>query len=131
MTRVTNHELLGYASSLSTEVWEDNAACITMSENPVARDRQRYVDTKFHFLRERVRLGEIKLLKCAGPRNVADALTKSLPRPALHQHREYMWGTRTPFAAFYTRRLSSYLEASQTKSPLGRSPTPAYVILGG
>jgi len=36
-----------------TEVWEDNAACILMSENPVARDRQHHVDVKFHFLRER------------------------------------------------------------------------------
>ena len=47
-----------------TCVWEDNAACILMSENPVNRDRSRHVDVKFHFLRERVRAGEIKLFKC-------------------------------------------------------------------
>ena len=34
-----------------TCVWEDNAACILMSENPV----NCHVDVKFHFLRERVR----------------------------------------------------------------------------
>ncbi len=43
----------------------------------------------------------VKLLKCAGPQDVADALTKSLPRPALFKHRQYMWGTRIPFSAFY------------------------------
>jgi len=43
-----------------TCVWEDNAACILMSENPVHHDRSRHVDVKFHFLRERVRAGEIK-----------------------------------------------------------------------
>ena len=38
-----------------------------MSENPVNRDRSRHVDVKFHFLRERVRAGEIKLYECWGP----------------------------------------------------------------
>jgi hypothetical protein len=39
--------------------------------------------------------------------NVADALTKSLPRPALSKHRQYMWGTRIPFSAFYLLRIRS------------------------
>ena len=47
-----------------TCVWEANAACILMSENPDNRDRSRHVDFQFHFLRERVRAGEIKLYKC-------------------------------------------------------------------
>ena len=29
--------------------WEDNAACILMSENPFNRDRSRHVDVSFHF----------------------------------------------------------------------------------
>ena len=71
-----------------------------MSENPANRERTRHVDTRVHYLRELVRDGHVKLLKCAGPQNVADALTKSLPRPALAKHRQYMWGTRIPFSAF-------------------------------
>jgi len=35
-----------------TCVWEDNAACILMSENPINHDRSCHVDTKYHFLRE-------------------------------------------------------------------------------
>ena len=31
---------------------------------------------------------------------MADTLTKSLPRPALSKHRQYMWGTRIPFQLF-------------------------------
>ncbi len=54
-----------------------------------------------------IHLGEIKLFKCLGTQNVADSLTKSLPRPAFAKHREYMWGTRVPFSAFYSHsRLS-------------------------
>jgi hypothetical protein len=63
----------------ATEIWEDNASCIMMSENPANRERTRHVDTRVHYLRELVRDGHVKLLKCAGPQNVADALTKSLP----------------------------------------------------
>jgi len=73
-----------------------------MSENPANRERTRDVDTRVHYLRELVRDGHVKLLKCEGPQNVADALTKSLPRPALSKHRQFMWGTRIPFSAFFS-----------------------------
>ena len=86
----------------ATEIWEDNASCIMMSENPSNRERTRHVDTRVHYLRDLVRDGHVKLLKCAGPKNVADAFTKNLPRPALTQHRQYMWGTRVPFSAFFS-----------------------------
>jgi len=76
---------------------------VFMSENPVNRDRSRHVDVKFHFLRERVRAGEIKLYKCWGPLNVADALTKSQPRPAFHKRAPFMHGTRSSYRPF-TRR---------------------------
>ena len=101
----------------ATEIWEDNASCIMMSENPANRERTRHVDTRVHYLRELVRDGHVKLLKCAGPQNVADALTKSLPRPALAKHRQHMWGTRIPFSAFYLSLKT------------GQSPTAAYDII--
>jgi len=84
----------------STCVWEDHAACILMSENPVHRDRSRHVDVKFHFLRESVRAGEIKLYKCWGPINVANALTKSLSRPAFHKHAPFMHRTHSSYQPF-------------------------------
>jgi hypothetical protein len=43
----------------------------------------------------------VKLIKCAGTQNVADALTKSLPRPAFHKHREFLEGTAQSFSAFF------------------------------
>ena len=71
-----------------------------MSEIPVNRNHSRHVDVKFHFLRERVRAGEIKLYKFWGPLNVADALTKGLPQPAFHKHGLFMHGTRCPYRPF-------------------------------
>ena len=62
----------------ATEIWEINASFIMMSENPTNRDRSRHVDVKVHFLRELVRDGQIKLVNCAGTKNMSDALTKRL-----------------------------------------------------
>ena len=66
----------------------------------VNRDRSRHVDVKFHFLRERVRAGKIMLYEFWGPLNVADASTKSLPRPAFHKHAPFMHGTRSSYQPF-------------------------------
>ena len=73
-----------------------------LRENPTNRDRSRHVDVKVHYLRDLVRDGHVKLVKCAGTQNVSDALTKSLARPAFEKHREYMWGTRVPFSTFFS-----------------------------
>ncbi len=92
----------GYSQKKPTEIWEDNASCIMMSENPTNRDRSRRVDVKVHYLRDLVRDGHVKLVKCAGTQNVSDVLTQSLARPAFEKHKEYMWGTRVPFSAFFS-----------------------------
>ena len=113
----------GYPQVGATEIWEDNASCIMMSENPTNRDRSRHVDVKVHFLRDLVRDGHVKLLKCAGTQNVSDALTKSLPRPAFEKHREYMIGTRVPFSAFYAGKVN--LSRSTMTHPI-KLPTPFY-----
>ena len=34
----------GYTQKKPTEIWEDNASCIMMSENPTNRDRSRHVE---------------------------------------------------------------------------------------
>ena len=44
----------------ATEIWEDNASCIMMSENPVNGERTRHVDTRVHYLRKLVRDGHVQ-----------------------------------------------------------------------
>ena len=56
---------------------------------------------RVHFLRDMVRDGVVKLIKCAGTLNIADALTKSLPKPVFHKHRKFMQGTTQSFSAFF------------------------------
>jgi len=69
-------------SDFHTCLWEDNVACVLVSENPVDCYCSCHGEVKSHFLRERVCDGCIKLYKCWGSLNVADALIKSLHRPA-------------------------------------------------
>ncbi len=59
----------GHPQKKPTEIW-DNSSCIMMSENPTNRDRSRHVDVKVHYLRDLVRDGHEKLVKCAGTQNV-------------------------------------------------------------
>ena len=105
-----------------TEIWEDNASCILMSENPTNRERSRHVDVRVHFLRDLVRDGAVKLVKCAGPKNVADALTKSLPKPAFHKHREFMQGTAQSFSAFFASAhvtpVATYISCVTKRGPV-------------
>jgi hypothetical protein len=72
----------GHPQKKPTEIWEDNVSCIMISENPTNRDRSTHVDVKVHYLRDLVRDGHVKLVKCAGTQNVSDDLTMSLARPA-------------------------------------------------
>ena len=103
-----------------TELWEDNASCILMSENPTNRERSRHVDVRVHFLRDMVRDGAVKLIKCAGPQNVADALTKSLPKPAFHKHREFLRGTSASFSVFYATAHATPVAAYVSHVTKGR-----------
>jgi hypothetical protein len=108
LLRGFNFRQVGEIWEDNAEIWEDNAFCIMMSENPANRERTWHVDTRVHDLRELVRDGHVKLLKCAGPQNVADALTKSLPRPALAKHRQYMWSTRRPIISSHHAYIKSH-----------------------
>jgi hypothetical protein len=38
---------------------------------------------------------------CGHTHNVADDLTRSLPKPAFHKHREFLHGTAKSFSVFY------------------------------
>jgi len=87
----------GYQQNTATEIYEDNLACVAMSENPVRRKFSRHIDIRRYFVRELVKAGFVKLIPLRTHKMVADALTKSLPSPAFIGHRRVMMG-QTPFA---------------------------------
>ena len=96
----------GYPPLAQTRVYEDNLACIAMSENPLRRKFSRHIDIRRYFVREFV-AHKILTLVPLRTHMVADALTKSLPAPAHTKHRDVMIG-KAPFCARTLRTVRSF-----------------------
>jgi len=88
----------GFSQIKATLLYEDNLACVAMSENPVRRKFSCHIDIRKYYVRELVLNGFLKLAPLRTHKIVADALTKSLPSPAFVGHRQIMTG-HTSFAA--------------------------------
>ena len=69
---------LGFPQDSPTCVYEDNAACILLSGEPVFRERSKHIDVRYHYLREQVRGNVLQLIACSTINMVADVLTKPL-----------------------------------------------------
>lgn len=57
---------------------EDNQAAIQMSKNPQFHGRAKHIGIKYHFIREQVEKGTVKLNYCCTNDMIADMLTKGL-----------------------------------------------------
>ena len=58
-------------------IFEDNTGCIALSRNPVQHKRSKHISIRYHWIRERVQSGELKLSKIDTKLNTADIFTKS------------------------------------------------------
>ena len=83
---------LGYPMKEATCIGEDNQLCIKMCHNPVMHKRSKHIDTKLHFIRERVENGEVAIHYVPTEDMTADILTKSLPRVKVEKHRHGLLG---------------------------------------
>ena len=72
---------MGIKVKLPAPVFEDNQTCIAIANNYMSQKRTRYVDIRYHFIRDYVKDGTIKLFYCETIKMLADILTKALPRP--------------------------------------------------
>ena len=70
-----------------TTVYEDNQGAICLAKNPTNHSRTKHIDVKYHFTREMVESGVMKVDYVSTSDMVADTLTKALPRPSFEKHR--------------------------------------------
>eukprot|EP00961_Rhodomonas_salina_P173119 2334459-Rhodomonas_salina.5 len=91
----------GHEQLTPTEVWEDNAACIQIANNPVNLKFTLHIDMRLYYFQDLVKDGVTTLVKCAGTQNVADALTKSLPGPSWSLHCPFLTGTWQEYKVFF------------------------------
>jgi hypothetical protein len=62
----------------TTVIHCDNQSCIKLSENPVFHDRSKHIEIRYHFIRDCVQKGTVKLQYVPTGEQIADILTKPL-----------------------------------------------------
>ena len=73
-------EELGVTEAGPTLIYEDNQGAISKAKNPVFHKRTKYVQIRYHFVREAVKEGTITLEYCRTNEMLADSFTKALAR---------------------------------------------------
>jgi hypothetical protein len=74
---------LGFPQTKPTIIFEDNQGCIGLANNPIVNKRTKHIDVKYHYIREKIESQEINLKPIRTQDQVADILTKPLPKPQL------------------------------------------------
>jgi hypothetical protein len=65
----------------------DNKSAIALAKNPILHDRSKHIDTKYHFIRNCIEEGRIKVEYVDTAQHLGDILTKSLGRVRLQELR--------------------------------------------
>ena len=63
----------------STLVYCDNVSAVYLSTNPVQHQRTKHVEIDLHFMRDRVAIGDVRVLHIPTNSQFADIFTKGLP----------------------------------------------------
>ena len=85
-------EALGYPQIGATPMLCDNLCAVGIANNTVKAKRSKAIDMRYHWIRDRIRLGLLRVYWRKGADNLADFFTKALP---VHQHQALM-----PFLVF-------------------------------
>ncbi|GJE99589.1 polyprotein [Phanerochaete sordida] len=72
---------LGVITDSPTILFTDNQASIAYAHDNQFHARSKHIDIRHHFIRERIKSGDIKVVHCASEDNVADMFTKALSKP--------------------------------------------------
>lgn len=71
----------------ATLVYCDNISAVYMSSNPVQHQQTKYIEIDLHFVRERVALGDLRVLHVPTTSQYADIFTKGLPSSVFTEFR--------------------------------------------
>ena len=85
-------EELCYSALGAITVFCDNQGAISLSKNPTHHNRSKHIDIRYHFCRECVMSGQLKVDYVPTNENTADALTKPLGKPKLIKFGKTLFG---------------------------------------
>ena len=87
----------GYEQNGPTTIYQDNQGSIAMSKNAIVSRRTKHIDIKYHYVREMVEAGHIKLEYLPTSEMIADCLTKPVTRNVYEQAKIEMLGNKKDF----------------------------------
>jgi hypothetical protein len=79
-------EFIGFAEPAATTVYQDNQSTIALAENGRVSRRSKHIEVRFHFTRDKIMDGTIKLAYCPTNEMIADAMTKALSQNVCGRH---------------------------------------------
>lgn len=56
----------------------DNKSAINLVKNQISHGKSKYIETKFHFLRDQVIKGKLEVVYCPREKQMVDVLTKAI-----------------------------------------------------
>jgi hypothetical protein len=85
-------QFLGFGVAPIT-LLEDNSAAIRLAQDPGASKRTKHIDVQFHYVREQVQAGHVRVTAVSTHSQHADVLTKALPANKHHFHAAVLMGS--------------------------------------
>jgi hypothetical protein len=85
-------EEFGYPQVSATKIFEDNQGCIALARNPVLHKRTKHIEIRYHFIRERIESKQVQLEYVPTQKQLADIMTKALPKPQFETLRSMVMG---------------------------------------
>jgi hypothetical protein len=71
----------------STLVYCDNVSVVYLSTNPIQHQRTKHVELDLHFVRERIAVGDVRVLHVPTTSQSVDIFTKGLPTSVFEEFR--------------------------------------------
>lgn len=81
-------EELGFGCMKPLIIQEDNKSTIEFADHPGHHRKTKHINRRFHYVREQVQEGNLRLKYCKGEDNVADIFTKPLYPDQFYRHRD-------------------------------------------
>ena len=72
----------------ATFIYCDNQSCVKFSKNLVFHDKTKHIEIKYHYIRDMVPRGAVKLQYVATDKQIADVLTKPLAKVKFEYFKE-------------------------------------------
>ena len=66
-----------------SEIYVDNTAAIALTAPGAAHNRTKHIDIRYHFVKEKIAAGDVKITWMPTMKQLADLLTKRLPDDVL------------------------------------------------